>query len=72
MITDPGREPERSWIKASMSSSASNCVEMRRGAIGVDVRDSKDPDGAVLSFSAAHFAAWLDGADDGEYAPLTD
>jgi hypothetical protein len=45
---------------------------MRRGAIGVDVRDSKNPDGAVLSFSAAQFAAWLDGADDGEYAHLTD
>jgi hypothetical protein len=73
MITDRGRDPERSWIKASLSSNAANCVEMRRSAIGgVDVRDSKDPDGAVLSFSAAQFAAWLDGADDGEYAHLTD
>jgi hypothetical protein len=71
MITDRGRDPERSWIKASMSSNSGSCVEMRRSTLGgVDVRDSKDPDGAVLSFSAAQFAAWLDGADSGEYDQL--
>lgn len=72
MTTNRGGGPESPWIKASRSTGGANCVEMRRGAIGVDVRDSKDPDGAVLSFSAAQFAAWLDGADDGEYAHLTD
>lgn len=72
MITDRGHDPERSWIKASRSSNSSNCVEMRRGAVdGVDVRDSKHPDGAVLTFSAAQFTAWLDGADRGEYDHLT-
>jgi hypothetical protein len=73
MTTDRGGDPERSWIKASLSSNAADCVELRRGAVhGVDVRDSKDPDGAVLSFSAAQFAAWLDGAGRGDFAPLTD
>lgn len=72
MTTDRGRDPGRSWIKASLSSNAADCVEMRRGAVGgVDVRDSKNPGGAVLSFSAAQFAAWLDGAGNGEYDRLT-
>jgi hypothetical protein len=64
--------PERPWIKASASSSAGMCVEMRRSAAGgVDLRDSKNPDGPVLSVSAAQFAAWLDGAANGEYDHLT-
>ncbi|HET9656751.1 MAG TPA: DUF397 domain-containing protein [Kineosporiaceae bacterium] len=71
MITGRGCDPARSWIKASLSSNAANCVEMRRSAVaGVDVRDSKNPDGAVLSFSAAQFTAWLDGADGGEFDHL--
>jgi hypothetical protein len=73
MITDRGCDPTRPWIKATASTPASNCVELRRGAVGgVDVRDSKDSDGAVLSFSSAQFTAWLDGAGGGEYAPLID
>jgi hypothetical protein len=73
MTVNKGEGPARPWLKASASTGGANCVEMRRGAVGgVDVRDSKDPDGPVLSFSAAQFAAWLDGADSGEYAPLTD
>jgi Domain of unknown function (DUF397) len=73
MITDRGCAPERTWIKASLSSNAADCVEMRRSAVGggVEVRDSKNPDDAVLSFCAAQFAAWLDGAADGEYDHLT-
>ena len=73
MTIDTGATPERVWIKASLSSNAGSCVEMRRSAVGgVDVRDSKEPEGPVLRFSAAQFTAWLEGAGGREYARLTD
>jgi hypothetical protein len=73
MTMDRGKGLERPWVKASRSTSGTNCVELRRGAVGgIDVRDSKDPDGPVLSFSTAQFTAWLDGAGSGEFTPLTD
>lgn len=72
MTTDRATDAPTPWIKASRSTANSDCVEMRRGAAGgVDVRDSKDPHGPTLQFSGAQFAAWLDGADSGEYAHLT-
>jgi hypothetical protein len=60
------------WIKASRSTAGSACVELRRHGAAVEVRDSKDPHGPTLQFSGAQFAAWLEAADGGEYAPLTD
>jgi hypothetical protein len=65
----PGRDG--SWVKASRSSNSGQCVEMRRRGAVVEVRDSKDPHGPVLRFSGAQFAAWLDGADGGEFTALT-
>ena len=63
---------ETPWIKASASSGDSpDCVEMRTHDGMVEVRDSKDPHGAVLRFHAAEFAAWLDGAKSGEFDHLT-
>jgi hypothetical protein len=58
------------WIKAAASASAGQCVELRRHDGAVDVRDSKDPDGPVLHFTRAVFAAWLDGAKRGEFDHL--
>jgi hypothetical protein len=58
------------WIKAAASAQGGNCVEMRRGTSGVEVRNSKHPDGHVLHFTDAEFAAWLDGARKGEFAHL--
>lgn len=61
---------ETPWIKASASDSGGQCVEMRRFGGMVEVRDSKDPQGAVLRFRADEFAAWLDGARSGEFDHL--
>jgi hypothetical protein len=58
------------WIKASASSQNNECVEQRRHAGLVEVRDSKDPTGPVLRFRPAEFAAWLDAARTGRYDPL--
>jgi hypothetical protein len=58
------------WIKARASNSEGSCVEMRRRGGVVEVRDSKDPDGGVLRYTPAEWAAWLDGAKKGEFDDL--
>ena len=64
---DAGTTP---WIKAAASGSGGNCVQLRRHAGMVEVRDSKDPDGPVLRFTGAEFTAWLDGAKKSEFDHL--
>ena len=43
------------WRRSSYSGGDNNCVEVGAGDPGVAVRDSKNPRGDALSFSAA---AW--------------
>jgi hypothetical protein len=58
------------WVKASASGPGGSCVEQRRHAGRVEVRDTKDPDGPVLRFTPAEFAAWLTAARRGEFDHL--
>jgi hypothetical protein len=56
-VSDTGqREPH--WFKSSRSD-AGNCVEVAFVDDGVWVRDSKDPGGPVLKFSAESWTAFL-------------
>ena len=65
--------PERSdsgpnWVKSSLSFSNGNCVEVASlpdGGIGV--RNSRDPEGAVLRFTSDEWHAFLGGAQKGEF-----
>jgi hypothetical protein len=59
------------WITASASGASNQCVELRRHEGMIEVRDSKDRGGPVLRFTRAEFAAWLDGADKGEFDHLS-
>lgn len=62
----PGSGPQ--WVKSSSSYSNGNCIEVASlpdGQIGV--RDSKDPDGAVLRFTPDEWQAFLGGARNGEF-----
>jgi hypothetical protein len=54
------------WRTSSFSSGqGGNCLEVAPVlAGGVAVRHSKNPDGAVLTFSDAEWNAFLDGADE--------
>ena len=58
------------WIRSSVSEDQSEYVELRRTDDGVDIRDSKDPDGPILHYTPAEFAAWIDGAKKGEFDHL--
>ena len=55
------------WVKANASGAANNCVEIARTPDSVRVRDSKNPGGPILAFTRAEWAAFLDGARNGEF-----
>jgi hypothetical protein len=59
------------WVKASASGANGQCVEMRQRGGTVEVRDTKDRGtGPSLGFTRAEFAAWLEGAKQGEFDHL--
>ena len=56
------------WRKSSYSEGGGECVETavlpdRRVAL----RDSKQPDGAILLYTPAEWSAFVKGAKDGEF-----
>ena len=56
------------WRKSTRSGPfTDNCVEVTFVDGLIAVRHSKDPDGAVLVFTAAEWDAFVDGAKDGEF-----
>ncbi|GAA3621858.1 hypothetical protein GCM10022223_43490 [Kineosporia mesophila] len=60
------------WIKASASSDAGECVEMRRAGRAVQIRDSKlGSMSPVHNLSQHDFRAWLEGAKTGEFDGLS-
>jgi Domain of unknown function (DUF397) len=58
------------WRKSSYSGNGGgNCVEVASLADGmIGVRDSKDPEGPVLAFTAAEWRAFVAGVRAGEFA----
>jgi len=61
-------DPDSHWIKSSLSFCNSNCVEVADLAGGqIGVRDSKDPEGAVLRFTPGEWHAFLGGVRNGEF-----
>lgn len=48
------------WRKSSYSNSGANCVEIARIRSGkIAVRDSKDPDGGMLSFGPDEWETFI-------------
>jgi hypothetical protein len=56
------------WRKSTRSQAQTNCVEVAALDGGRAVRDSKDRHGAVLSFTAAQWAAFTAGVQAGEFS----
>jgi hypothetical protein len=64
------KPPTLHWFKSSYSGgSGSDCVEVAGDPAGRQtlVRDSKDPQGPVLTFDAAAFASFVDAARSGQF-----
>lgn len=61
------------WRKARSSISNGACVEVApvEGG-GVAIRNSNNPQGAVLIYTAAEWSAFLDGAKKGEFDDLVE
>jgi hypothetical protein len=56
------------WRKSSLSGpSCDNCVEVAFVDQAIAVRDSKNPTGPVLIFTADEWDAFVGGAKDGEF-----
>ena len=55
------------WVKSAASGDGNSCVEAQVTVTGVNVRDSKDRSGPVLSFTTEEWEAFLAGARGGEF-----
>ncbi len=55
------------WRKSTRSNALSACVEMASLRGGIAVRDSKDPAGPALRFTAAEWSAFTSGIHAGEF-----
>ena len=69
---------EAAWVKSSASYANGQCAEAAPVPDGYEpakpgtallLRDSKDPEGPVLEFTAAEWDAFLDGVKAGEFDP---
>ena len=59
---------EVAWHKAEASNLNGNCVEAGPGECGnVHVRDSKNPDGPVLTFTPDEWTAFTAGVKAGQF-----
>ena len=58
---------DEKWRKSTRSGSNGQCVEVRRVDDTVQVRDSKDQAGLVLTFTLAEWAAFTDGTKSSEF-----
>ena len=68
MVTELSCGISRQWKKSSASGSGDcDCVEVRRTPSGVQVRDSKNPAGAILDFTDSEWLAFLKGVALGEF-----
>jgi hypothetical protein len=58
---------EVAWRRSSHSFSNGQCAEAARAGGTVLVRDSKDPDGPVLTFTSPEWDAFIQGVRAGEF-----
>jgi hypothetical protein len=58
----------RDWAKSSYSTpNGGNCVQARDTGRVVQIRDSKDPDAAVLTFARAQWTAFTTAVKNGQH-----
>lgn len=55
------------WRKSTRSGANGNCVEVAQLTGAIALRDSKDPSGPALVFTPEEWAAFIEGAKDGEF-----
>lgn len=65
-------EPQRGGLVWSTAAAcgAHECVEVAPTGSGVAIRDSKDPEGAILRYSKDEWNTFLSGAKNGDFDGL--
>ena len=58
---------DETWRKVTKSNNNGACTEVRAINGMIEVRDSKDPQGPTLRFTAEEWDAFLDGAKKDEF-----
>lgn len=58
---------ENGFRKSSFCTDAHGCVEVRFGPAGVEIRDAKTPDSALLTFDRAEWSAFVAGVKAGDF-----
>ncbi len=59
-------ESQGAWRRSTRCCSGA-CVEVRPAGSAIEMRDSKDPDGATLVFTRAEWIAFVEGVQAGEF-----
>ena len=71
-----GQVPGAAWRKSHHSNPDGSCVELsalsRTPGSGVAMRNSRDPQGPALIFTAAEMTAFVRGVKSGEFDDLLD
>jgi hypothetical protein len=58
---------DTTWRKSTRSSNNGSCVEVRRVATAIEVRDTKDRTGPVLTFSTDAWQSFVAAVHVGEF-----
>ncbi len=65
-MTSPDNEPLR-WRKSTRSALDRDCVEVATARDAVHLRDSKHPQGPVITMAPAAFTSFLSDVKNGEF-----
>ncbi|MDH6578617.1 DUF397 domain-containing protein [Kitasatospora sp. MAP5-34] len=70
-MTDPVDLTATTWVKSSYSENGGQCIEVAPGFVGVmPVRDSKDPSGPALVFSADAWQSFVTATREGTFGDV--
>ena len=69
MTTEQDTVVTRPWRKSSYCNTGGQCVEVAQAGATYLIRDSKDPSGPRLAFSAAAWQAFIRDVKQGTYSP---